>query len=134
VAFSPDGQLVATSHHNSTVVGLWNIATGEKITAVTGHDDRIWQVAISPDGLRLASCSGSLRMSAALLGEEDADENDFSLRLWGVPDDPSRKDAEASQARRPLKRLGKDEEEAEEEAEGEGILKPVQDLFNRFSR
>ena len=73
-------------------------------------------------------------MSAALLGEEDADENDFSLRLWGVPGDSAPKDADASQARRPLKRLGQDEEEAEEETEGEGILKPMQDLFNRFSR
>ena len=135
VSFSPDGGLVATCHHNSAAVGLWNMTTGEKITSVTGHDDRVWQVAISPDGTRLASCSGSLRMSAALLGEEDAGENDFSLRLWGIPEDPSEKEAEASRPRRPLKRLGGDKDEADEEDEkDDSILKPVQGLFNRFSR
>jgi WD40 repeat protein len=111
------------------------MATGERIGSLTGHDDRVWQVAISPDGIRLASCSGSLRMSAALRGEEDADERDFSLRLWGVPGEEPGAQREQSKARRPLKRLGKDEDEEEAEApDEEGILKPVQDLFNRFSR
>ena len=133
VSFSADGQLAATCHYNSTAVGLWDMTTGEKIGSLTGHGDRVWQVAISPDGIRLASCSGSLRMSAALLGEEDEAEGDYSLRLWGVPGEEPGRQREKSKVRRPLKRLGKDEDEAEETDE-EGILKPVQDLFNRFSR
>lgn len=130
VAFSPDGRLAATCHHNFDSVGLWDMSTGEKIASLTGHSDRIWQVAFGPDGIRLASCSGSLRMSAALRGEEDVDDSDYSLRLWGVPDVTPEEQAEkAKKQRRPLKRLGE-----ADESEDEGLLRPVTGLLNRFSR
>ena len=127
VAFSPDGELAVSCHHNFPTVGVWDMSTGEKILSRSGHEDPVWQVAFSPDGLRLVSCSGSLRMSAALRGEDD-ETGDSSLRLWGVPGE--KKETPARQ-RRPLKRLGGDDEEPEED---ESKSNPVQDLFNRFSR
>jgi WD40 repeat protein len=49
IAFSPDGQLVATAGGNSHTVSLWNAGTGELVRMMAGHavvDD----VAFSPDG------------------------------------------------------------------------------------
>jgi hypothetical protein len=100
------------------------MSNGHKVATLTGHEDPVWQVAFSPDGIRLASCSGSLNMSAALRGDEDGIEGDYTLRLWGVP---GVEQESASKPRRPLKRLGGDEPEEEDD-------NPLKDLFNRFSR
>ncbi len=68
VAFSPDGQRLATFGKYPTVlVHVWDAATGKKQADLKGHTGQVWQVAFSPDGKRLASAS------------EDA-----TVRIWDV--------------------------------------------------
>ena len=48
VAFSPDGSLLATGAHDSTVK-LWDPTTGQLRGTLT-HEDAVYGVAFSPDG------------------------------------------------------------------------------------
>ncbi|KAL8296096.1 hypothetical protein RB600_001541 [Gaeumannomyces tritici] len=56
VAFSPDGQRLASASHDNTVK-LWDAATGACLQTLEGHSYRVSSVAFSPDGQRLASAS-----------------------------------------------------------------------------
>ena len=74
---SPDGTLLATSYPqggdaryppSEATVWLWDLATGEMVAELSGHQGWIAALAFSPDGTLLAS--GGF---------------DNSLRLWGIP-------------------------------------------------
>ncbi len=67
LAFSPDGQLLATAGSEG-IIYLWNAADGLFLRTLEGHRGSIRDLAFSPDGSLLASVSA-----------------DGSLRLWGVP-------------------------------------------------
>ncbi len=57
VAFSPDGQRIATGS-NDTTVRMWDAATGQPIgDPMKGHTDKVTSVAFSPDGKRIISGS-----------------------------------------------------------------------------
>ncbi len=66
VAFSRDGQLLATGSHDGTV-RLWNVASGKRLATLTGHEGKVHWVTFSPDGKRLATA-----------GE------DKTMRVWDV--------------------------------------------------
>ncbi|MGF1570527.1 MAG: TIR domain-containing protein [Nodosilinea sp.] len=65
VAFSPDGQTLATASEDTTVK-LWNLQ-GEELQTFEGHSDWVTSVAFSPDGQTLATAS-----------------EDTSVKLWNL--------------------------------------------------
>ena len=55
LAFSPDGQLLASTGGDGTQVVLWEMRTHHQSTRLTGHTDFVHSVAFSADGRLLAS-------------------------------------------------------------------------------
>ncbi|MBD2362382.1 NACHT domain-containing protein [Anabaena minutissima FACHB-250] len=66
VAFSPDGEVLATGEADGRV-RLWNANTGKELLTLTGHSSSVNSVAWSGDGGTLASGSG-----------------DNTVKLWDV--------------------------------------------------
>ena len=56
VAFSPDGQTLASGSWDNTV-RLWRVSDGILLRTLEGHTDPVLSVAFSPDGQTLASGS-----------------------------------------------------------------------------
>ena len=67
VAFSPDGNTIASGSRDRTV-RLWDAETGEHRHTLTGHTDSVRSVAFSPDGTILASNGGAGRYRAFMGG------------------------------------------------------------------
>ena len=74
VAFSPDGQLLASGGADNAVI-LWDVPRQAEIRTLIGHGDWVKSVAFSPDGQLLASVAmgrlpetvgGSLLVSTSL--------------------------------------------------------------------
>jgi WD40 repeat protein len=66
VAFSPDGQTVASGSHDTTL-RLWDVASWRSQRTLTGHTGSVSAVAFSPDGRTVVSGS-----------------SDGTLRLWEI--------------------------------------------------
>jgi roadblock/LC7 domain-containing protein len=97
VAFSPDGQLLATASGDTVLrkrgeARLVAVADGHEVARVT-HDDAVRAVAFSPDGQLLATASddGTARLVAVADGRERAriTHNDIVLAVAFSPDGQS---------------------------------------------
>lgn len=56
VAFSPNGELLATSDSDSNI-RLWEFTTGKQLSVCKGHTSWAWSISFSPNGNFFASCS-----------------------------------------------------------------------------
>ena len=54
LVFSPDGAILVSGTNNGTIQ-LWDVTTGNKITALDGHTQRVETLKFSPDGKTLVS-------------------------------------------------------------------------------
>lgn len=92
LAFSPDGQTLATGHAASavdpesffhdpenSVVCLWDVASGQLRRTLRGHSGHVNAVVFSPDGRVLLSGSGGHHHDD---GWYHAKDN--SLRVWNI--------------------------------------------------
>ena len=58
IAFSPDGQSLASGALHHDQFRIWDVTTGEQLLTITrGHSNRVNSMAFSPDGRTLASGS-----------------------------------------------------------------------------
>ncbi len=66
VAFSPDGQLLATSDTKGEIK-IWQVKDGKQLVSCQGHLHWVWAIAFTPDGRTLASVA-----------------DDYLVKLWDV--------------------------------------------------
>ena len=67
VAYSPNGQTLASGGGEDKTIKLWNVKTGKLLQTLKGHSEGVTSVAYSPDGQTLASGS-----------------YDKTIKLWNV--------------------------------------------------
>jgi len=88
-AFDPSSQattkLAARLDENQSVVGLWDLSTGEKFGELKGHAGEVYGLAYSPDGTRIATAGrDSLRLWDAATGEEIIELRGHRSFVWSV--------------------------------------------------
>jgi WD40 repeat protein len=85
VAFSPDGERLASSEFGKPSIRIWDARSGEELRQLTGHRDRVWTLAFSSDGKFLASGSSdkTIRFWNITTGQESQKsiENEHGLGL-----------------------------------------------------
>jgi len=57
LAFSPDGTLLASGSHNTTI-RMWRVNNGKGVHMLTGHQREVKSLAFSPDGALMAPGPG----------------------------------------------------------------------------
>jgi WD40 repeat protein len=58
LTFTRDSKLLAVANSEGEEVRLLDVATGKEIDRLGGHLERVFSIAISPDGTKLATGSG----------------------------------------------------------------------------
>lgn len=79
LAFSPDGQLLATGDVDRAIV-LWQVADGKKLRTLTGHDSWVWSVAFSPIPLHFSFDKEGNSEGYILASGSD----DHTVKLWDL--------------------------------------------------
>ena len=99
IAFSPDGQTLATAIAQE--VHLWNVNTGKHLSTFKGHTGPVHVVAFSPDGKTLASVSRDRERSSihpTILWDPSVPIQKiahyqmapYTIQLWDIQTDNSR--------------------------------------------
>lgn len=85
VAFSPDGEVIASGSNDKTVK-LWNLARGEELISISEHKMPIIAVAFSPDGSLLATASRdkTVRLWDGKTGEDLEPLNSEKLAVTAI--------------------------------------------------
>ena len=88
VAFSPDGSRIVSGSTNGTL-RVWDVATGEELAELKGHEMYVTSVAFSPDGSRIVSSGdNTVRVWDAATGEELAVLEGHGMYLTSVAFSP----------------------------------------------
>ena len=80
VAFSPDGQRLATGSYDGKVK-VWDAATGQQVLNLKGHSGSVYSVCFSPDGERLASGGGD---GTVKIWDVSMGQDGLTLRGYGT--------------------------------------------------
>jgi len=82
-------KLASRLDENQSVVGVWNLTTGEKLAELKGHAGEVYGLAYSPDGSRIATAGrDSLRLWDAATGEEIVELRGHRSFVWSVAFSP----------------------------------------------
>ena len=80
LAYSLDGRFIVSGGDDCQAF-IWDAMTGKTMRRLTGHEDLITSVAVSPDGRMVATASGSMF----------SDNQDATVRLWKTPPESKRR-------------------------------------------
>jgi YD repeat-containing protein len=86
IAFSPDGQTIATAGDDKTIK-LWSL-DGKLLHSFIAHNERIWKLAFTPDGQTLASASADRTVKLWTPDGELLTELNQGGAVWGVAINP----------------------------------------------
>jgi WD40 repeat protein len=92
VAYSPDGNLLATASFDGTAV-IWDASSGNQIRTLRGHQHGVKDVGFSPDGQRLftAGGDGNLKVWDVVSGKQTLSTMAHKGGVWGAQFSPDGK-------------------------------------------
>jgi WD40 repeat protein/class 3 adenylate cyclase/tRNA A-37 threonylcarbamoyl transferase component Bud32 len=92
VAFSPDGQRIATGSGDG-MAKVWEAASGKELLTLKGHRGYVWSVAFSPDGQRIVTGSedATAKVWESASGRELITLTGSSDPIWSVAFSPDGK-------------------------------------------
>src|SRR4029079_7718211 len=68
LAFSPDGQMLASGGGGDDIIRVWSVPEWRPIASLKGHRNGVWGLTFAPDGQTLISAS-----------------RDDTVKFWRVP-------------------------------------------------